>query len=45
MRDLLSTAGLILTIFAVITIMFVGPKGFSMGAERPIVTEVSEASD
>lgn len=43
MRDYLSTAGTFLSIFVVVALMFIGPKGFSLSPEKPVVATMDDA--
>ncbi len=44
MRDYLATAATFLSIFVVVAMMFLGPKGFSLTPDKPVVTSVDEMS-
>jgi hypothetical protein len=44
MRDYLSTAAMFLSIFVVVAMMFIGPKGFSLSPDKPVVASVPEAA-
>jgi len=37
MRDVLSTAGVMMSIFVIVALMFIGPKGFSLTPEKAVV--------
>ena len=42
MRNYLTTAATVLSIFAVVALMLLGPKGFFLTSEKPLVTSVDE---
>jgi|GEM_PF-2713864 hypothetical protein len=44
MREHLGTAAMLLSIFVVVAMMFIGPKGFSFTSDKPIVTPVDEVA-
>ncbi len=45
MRDYLSTAAMFLSIFVVVAMMFIGPKGFSLSPDKPVVASMDEISE
>jgi hypothetical protein len=42
MREHLSTTAVIMSIFVVIAVMFMAPKGFSLSQDPPLVTSTPE---
>lgn len=45
MRDYLSTAAMFLSMFVVVAMMFIGPKGFSLSPDKPVVASMDEVSE